>query len=421
MSEAKWEKALVQSSFRGVPFWTESRDESGGHNLASHEWVDSDDVLTENTGRKHDGWSVDGYLWGDNCLDDKDKLLKALKQRGPGEYQDRWGKRHLVHAESWTFRETRKEGGWIALRIDFKEAGVDVAPTTTVDTAAAVDAQADETLPWLEQDFAAEFDTDGASWLAEDAASALTDIGQGMSELSAELASVGRPLVEYQRRASSLIGSVASLISAPFTLASRLRGMVSSLLGLAGGNPFSALKAALGLYRSHKSSGGGGSASYGSGLSGGGTRPYAGTSARTTSSVKAAGNRAALAAVVRRTALVEAARASSKVEYATYDDAVATRNTLTAALAEEVRSASNDRVKSSLRLLSAAVVRDINTRGADLTKLSTVTPSATLPALVVAHQVLGDATRASEILSRNPAIIDPLAVPGGQPIKVVAS
>lgn len=400
MTEAPWEKAMVQASFRGVPFEVESLDETGGHNLASHNWIDSDDAATEGTGRKEDGYSVEGYLWGDDCLEAKKKLREAFKQRGPGEYQDRWGEKHWVNVETWGFRHVLQDGGWVVVRVEFKEAGTKAQPTTSLDTRAAVAEQADMALDASVGSFESGFDTAGPGFIGDDAVALMGDLSGGLSAASARLASVGRPLATFQRSASALVGGARSLISTPATLAGNLRGLIGNLLALAPSSRrrYATAQSVAGLPVS-----------------------WSPVSATTASRSRQAANRQSLAALVRQVAVIEAARSSADMDFATYDEAVATRNTLSAALTREIRTTRDDALKTRLRLLNAAMVRDINLRGADLTKLSEITPATTLPALVVAHQVLGDATRASEILSRNPSIKDPLAVPGGQPLKVLAS
>jgi prophage DNA circulation protein len=63
-------------------------------------------------------------------------------------------------------------------------------------------------------------------------------------------------------------------------------------------------------------------------------------------------------------------------------------------------------------------VRDITTRGADLSRLCEVTAGADIPALVLAQRLYGDAAREDDVLERNPAIRHPGFVPGGLILKV---
>ena len=289
----------------------------------------------------------------------------------------------------------------MVVHVEFKEAGTKAQPTTTLDTGAAVAEQADLALDASVGSFESGFDTAGPGFLGDDVVELMTGLTDDMNALSARLASVGRPLAMYQRSAMALANGARSLIATPATLAGNLRGLIANLLSLS--------RTSRSRYSTAQSV-----ASLPSTWS-----PVATTT--TVSRTRQSANRESLAALVRQLAVIEAARSSADIDFATYDEAVATRNTLSNALNGEIRTTRNDALKTRLRLLNAAMVRDINLRGADLTKLSEITPATTLPALVVAHQILGDATRAKEILSRNPSIKDPLAVPGGRALKVLAS
>ncbi len=120
---------------------------------------------------------------------------------------------------------------------------------------------------------------------------------------------------------------------------------------------------------------------------------------------------------MRRTAIAEAARTSSTIEFASYDEAISVQKRLTEAIDSELLEAS-DSVYAVLADLRAAVVNDIRTRGADLSRIINYTPSRTEPALIIAHRLYGDATRADEIVARN-RIRHPLFVPGGVALEVL--
>lgn len=68
--------------------------------------------------------------------------------------------------------------------------------------------------------------------------------------------------------------------------------------------------------------------------------------------------------------------------------------------------------------LNAAVVNHVSEVANELPQLGTFTPADTLPALVVAHLMYGDASLESEIVQRND-IPDPNFVPQGEPLEVV--
>ncbi|MBF0327377.1 MAG: DNA circularization N-terminal domain-containing protein [Alphaproteobacteria bacterium] len=399
MAIPPWEKKLQKASLRGIALEVDERDESGGRNTHTHEWVDSQDVLTEDLGRKADGFSVTAYLWGDDYLDQLDKLRKAVKEPGSCDYVDPWLGRLVVNVKAWRFVERKKKGGWVDITLDLIEAGTKAPMAATIDTARLVEDEADNTLPVLADDFGHGFDADGPSFLADDALGILGEAGGMLGQISGRLAVVGRPLGLVQRGLSSFTGNLSSLIGMPSLLGGQLQGLMRQVLSLSGTGK-SRFEAANQM------------ASFG-----GSRSPVAPT---TPNRVRQADNHTAIADLVRRTALVEAARASAQMDYPLREDAVAARTGLTTRLAAETSTA-RDGVKLPLRRLSAAVSRDITVRGTGLASLGEITPDATLPSLVLAHRYLGNARRSGELLARNPQIRNPLLVPGGRPLRVVVA
>ena len=137
-----------------------------------------------------------------------------------------------------------------------------------------------------------------------------------------------------------------------------------------------------------------------------------------TTATRTLANRAAVAALVRRAAVVEASRAAASQDYASANDALAMREELGARLDLEMASAS-DATFRALGAVRTALVLDLAERGARLPALRSYRPGATLPALVVAHNIWGDATRADEVVSRNRTVRHPGFVPGGVELEVL--
>ena len=232
-------------------------------------------------------------------------------------------------------------------------------------------------------------------------------------------------LALYDQVAEETASIVIRRYSTSFGLASRLLGLYSGLTGLAS-SPLSALMSYRGLFGYGLSSSNRSAASapaytrYGSSLP---VVPQV-----TPIRVSQAQNQEALAALTRRAALVEASRLSSRVAYESYDQAAAIREELAERLDDEAAGLTlgtaaaivPDPVYNALTALRAAVVRDITTRGADLARVSSVQLPATLPALVAAYKVYGDATRADDLVSRNRSLIrHPGFVPGGQSLEIL--
>lgn len=112
---------------------------------------------------------------------------------------------------------------------------------------------------------------------------------------------------------------------------------------------------------------------------------------------------------------------SAPVQIDGYDTAQAAatlRDTLTDAI-DTVCLTADDATYQQWRDLRAAVVADLSARAATLPSLVTFVPTRTLPALVIAYRLYGDASRAEEIVARND-LIYPGFVPGGQPLEVLS-
>lgn len=399
-----WRRDLLPSSFRGIRFEVESRDLSGGRNAVTHEYPDAEEVYTEDLGRKADHWSVDGYVWGPDTMTRRDALKKALREPGAGEYVDHWGGRHWVVVRAWTCREEIAKGGWATFRLDLVEAGVVKAQVIRGDSRTLVSSHADDAAAGIAGDFDAAFSLDGPAFVAETVLVRLDQVGGRMSGLAATVGSVGMgPLGRFQRSLSAFRGGLAALVNTPSALSSRLQSLVGQLVGLGGGR--AAYQMAGGLY------------SVGS--------DWPVVAPLTPNRVRQAANQSAIIALVARTALVEQARVAAGLDYPDMGEAVMVRGELSERIDAQTRmsvagAAPSIATRQALRRLQGAVTRDITVRGADLSRLATITPQATQPALVVAHRLYGDATRAAEIMARNPDLGHPLFVPGGHALKVAA-
>ena len=95
------------------------------------------------------------------------------------------------------------------------------------------------------------------------------------------------------------------------------------------------------------------------------------------------------------------------------------RDELHEALDEQMLVA-DDKTYRALNDVRVSMINDISTRSADLAKTVSFTPKATLPALVIAHQLYGDATMEDTIIDRNP-IRHPGFIQGGEALEVLTS
>lgn len=397
---AGWRDQLRPASFRGVGFEARSRTMKGGRRIAEHVFPQRDESYPEDLGRKNRGYSIDAFLFGADYMKARDELLKALEDKGPGEYIDLWGFTHQVVCRDFTVAENIAEGGYVSFAIDFLEYSLQPLHTVKADTGFAVRQAADGANAALVEDFGQSFSVRGNDSLLTDATSMvdalLGDFDQAMAKPSATFSTAEGGVSAVTGRIGQFRGGLTSLMGMPGSLGSRVSGLLSSVLGLSGtGWP---------RYRTAR-----GFSSYGGSLA-----PVLGT---TPTRAQAAANQVAMVNLVRGLALTEAARASADIPFAVYDDAIDVRQELATDIDGQMATAS-DPVYRALGSLRTAVIRDITTRGADLSRLADVEPGATMPALVLAQQLYGDAGREADVLARNPQIRHPGFVPGGVKLKV---
>jgi len=378
---------LRPASFRGVPFEVESHDETGGRRLARHDYPLRDLPYAEDMGRKAGEWRVEAFLVrrkGVDVADARDRLRDALRKPGPGTLVHPYLGELTVCVDDYRLRESTREGGYCSFSISFVESGINENPTRTIDTAWAVHDAADDAQTAADESFLDQF----APWADElkDASTALSRGLYGVADY------MGQPV----GWAGTVHSALEGLLATPEAFTGRLSGLLRSAASLG----------SLSTSRSTRRSTSVGALAGVLPRSG---QPLTVTEQRATAPVLK---------LVGTTAAIESARATADVEYATADDALDARDDVVDAIDTITLSGVSDPVYAGLSDLRAAVTTDLTTRGAQLPHLARVTLPQTMPALVAAYRVHGDANRDAEIVTRN-AIRHPGKVPGGVPLEVL--
>ncbi|KAB7624317.1 DNA circularization protein [Alkalilimnicola sp. S0819] len=394
-----WREQLRQGKFRGAAFLIDASEEGFGRRTALHSYPNRDVPFAEDMGRAHREYRVECYVLGADYMAARDALIEALEQPGPGLLvHPYYGTVRVAVQDRGRVRQTTREGGMARFSITFVEAGEEREPHARVHTPSLVGQRADGAGAAVRDEFAGAFSTAGRpQWVADAAESTGAGLLDTLSGLTSRIPSVPDQLVGWTRDLQQASNELAQLIRTPAALAERVTGLISDVAGLAD-NPL----AALGVYRKLFGAGG----------------DDAAVPATTANRRQQADNQTALHNLVRRTAVIEAARTAATVEWETADEALAMQEQLAEQLDDQAFTA-NDDTYVALVDLRAATVQDLTRRGAQLARVNHVTPQATLPALVLAHRVLGDARRAEEIVERN-RLSHPGFVPGGQTIEVLS-
>lgn len=389
-----WRTKLQLASFRNVKFQVEVDDLAAGRRVQVHEYPQRDKPYTEDLGKATRKISITAFVIGDNYIADRDALLAALEEAGPGTLIHPWyGSLQVVVDGECRVSHSNREGGMARFALSFVEAGELAYPKSGVATQSAVRLSADNFLGKLSSNFAESFSIDGApDWSIAGSVGTLT---RGLYMFQS-LAAKGRG---FAVNPSGILGNVDALFGNPLLLANNVinlfSGFSTSYTSNADlNNNFTTLTG----YAQAMPS----------------TVPGMGaTPARRQQST----NDAALETLMRGAALGNAAAVSSLMPLPEYDDAQAQRNTLTALLDTESLSAS-DAVFDSITDLRVKTYQDMTERGKGAARMRTVTVPEVRPSLVLAYDLYEDAGRESEIVARN-RVTHPLFVPA-EPIKVLS-
>ena len=438
-----WRDTYRAATFRGVAFFVESADSSHGRRQAVHETAQRDTPYTEDLGRKSREFSVIGYLLGKDYHLNRDELIKACEVAGPGALVHPYRGEMSVVCRGLNISETAAEGGKCTIALTFLEAGEAAYPSASVDSVNSISAKGSTVTAAAEKSFVSDFLTTGfPAYVAESAASGLAALGEYMAAPGLSFSGDLKAASDFYLQARGLASDASSLVQKPLNMVSRITGLIGSVRSAFGTNAFSMLTS---LFDRSPTT-------------------YTGSTA-TPSRQQQATNAIAMNALVRQVAVAEAAKAAVVTQtsvvtttgvtqastgvpraalgipqgstratqtapgvtqtlpvptvYDSYQAAIKVREDLVDRIDAESEVTPNDEVYVALSDLRTSVVQAVPNPEQNLARIVQYVPRETLPSLLVAYQIYGNAGRADEIATRN-SPRHPGFLTGGQQLEVLA-
>ena len=392
-----WRDNYRTASFRGASFHVESAESSHGRRQAVHEHAQRDVPYTEDLGRKAREFSVTGYLIGKNYNLDRDALVAACEVAGPGQLVHPYRGELTVVCRGLTVSESSQDGGMCRVSITFLEAGQASFPRAVTDSVNAISGASNITRLASIAGFLLKYATRGFPSFVRDSAAAR------LVAFADFLLSVGIPYngdtnisAKYAYDIYKLKDNAATVADDGDDVSTSVSGIIGQVRDVYGSKSFPVLSS---LYTHFDDK-------------------YAG-GIETPSRQQQGANYDAIGEMVRLLSVTEAAKAAVLTDYPSYQEAIATRETLLDSIDEEAEYTANDEAFVALTELRAEIVRGIPQPDQRLPQLVEYVPSSTLPALVVAHRLYGDASRADEIAARN-SPPHPGFLTGGQALEVLS-
>lgn len=217
-----WRDELRPASFRGVPFHVDSDSMPVGRRTQVHEYPQRDKPLVEDLGRVTREIKLAAFVIGEDFLIKRDALLNALDKPGAGELIHPWYGRLMVTATGCSVGHERREGGMARFDLVFVEDGEKGFPAGVPNTAR----QLEESSETLLQSAIRRYKE--AMAVVNRARLAVVMLQNGIAGVQMAIAQELRQLTGL---VSSVEALADMLINAPGNFAAMIRGQFSSVGG----------------------------------------------------------------------------------------------------------------------------------------------------------------------------------------------
>jgi prophage DNA circulation protein len=369
---------MSTATFNGVPFIVATAELSGGRRGVTHEYPGRDLPFREDLGRAAREFPVDGYLVGEDVQAQRERLQAAFETEGPGELAHPYYGDRRVAVTSFRFRTSSTEGRFVSFSVEFVETpSAPAQPSAVPDAGAAALTSVTVARSSAVSVFLARYRAGLSMGSVETAAGGVSTAVRG---------AVAGVDMTAQARAELFrdVSRIAGLLRNAAALAELLVDVLDQV-------PAGALE----VYRFTPGP------------------PPPSTTANRRQELQ---NYEAFRALVQQLALLRAVELALAEDFDSYESAVASREELTEGIDEQQETA-EDELYTVLVRLRADLVKAVPPTG--LARIVTYEPPATVPSLVLAHQLYGGVAGEVDLVTRNnPA--RPGFLTGGAPLEVLS-
>lgn len=214
-----WRDRLLPASFRGVGFWVDQAKTPVGHKGQLHEYPQRDQPFFEGLGQQAKIHDLTAFIVGADCLEQRDKLLKALEQ-GSGELVHPWLGRMQVKVGECDMTQTRQDGGLVTFALKFYPDQPLQFPTATVSTQKLLLSSADTLLGSAVARF------EQAMTLIKAARIGIANLRNSLTGVYEVIQEQLKPLIEEYRQISELVKAVKEL---PKEVVAEFKGLLGDI------------------------------------------------------------------------------------------------------------------------------------------------------------------------------------------------
>ena len=374
-------RQFIGGSFRGVPFFVDGDERTGGRrrNVITFPFRD-DPFVDDAQGKLPRSFTFSAYVIGDNYLAQRDALCDALEAAGPGELRHpQYGTKTAVSGP-YTVSTSTADGGMARFTLDFAEAPSQrPVPEIVADPVGAVAAAADEATTASSAALAERYDVSGMpSFALESASTAITSAAAALEAALSPLATTAQELAELGGKLRTITDDADVLARTPNGAVDAIRDAITGMLGAIQDTP-GAVAAAL-------------SASYAVSLG-------VAVSGVTATRLRERVNQVALTGAIRQTFATEAARLLPLATFASIEAATSARDVVVGQLDEQIDGA-DDATYPQLVMLRAELLRQVP-GNAIFARVVEVERRTQVPSLLLAYQLYGAVDAEEDVIARN--------------------
>lgn len=373
-------RQLIGASFRGVPFFVEDSERTGGRRIARHEFIDASDPKIDDLGKKANDFRVTGYVLGDEYMGQRDQLMSALQDvAGPGDLVHPFFGHIRAQVGGVGVSESKTDGGQATFQIEFAHAPVTSSPTAAIDLKVQVRDQAERLVVVNRARL------EGAAVIAGQPAYALqslsTDLAGVSDDLNDRLSSVvlvTQELALMSQAINVLTSQSVALVRTPGVMLDNMIGATQLLVESTLNAPLEITRAIIDTYAFPR---------------------QADALGTTDARVQERINQLAYSDAIRAVLVCEAARIVTGVSFRSVEEATSTRDLIVDALDELAATAGNDTFPDIVNLRSGilkAIPGDET-----LARIQTIVRNTDQPSILLSYQLYGDTDSAADIVARN--------------------
>lgn len=408
-----WRDSLYKATLDGVPMFVERGDGAMGRRVQNHEFVLRESSEPEDLGKIADEFTLEVFVLGENYAQARERLTAVLNKPGLRELiHPRLGVMTVqVGKVRWRFDRSNKETFVIPF---FVHVG-DTFPGSLLDSAGAVLSQCQSALDSLKSDFAGVFKVGNLpAFVGSEAAALFGGAMDTVRGLTGQVRTAIDAAAAINLAIDDAVDAVTDLIRAPLQLVNAVASVMNNVFGIDND-----IERAVNAYRNIE-------ASWGE------VEPVpmpATLSLQTPARQQQAVNQAAMQRLFVTVAAIEMARfiavnaaainitSNTDSPFASADDAYALRDELVTTL-DSVAPQSNDEVYRAIGDLQATLAQHIEAHGNSLPRVRELIVRNTVPGLVLAHRLYGDALQEDDIITRN-HIANPLFIATNKTLEVL--